>query len=64
MLFGLLLASGVAVVITSLGFVTVKITLGVFAVTAFASMVIALTFGIFPAKSAAKISPIEAIRSL
>ncbi|MDR0455014.1 MAG: ABC transporter permease [Deferribacteraceae bacterium] len=64
MLFGLILGGSVSAVITSFGFLEVRITLPVFLITAAASLAIALTFGILPAKSAAKITPIEAIRTL
>lgn len=64
MLLGLAIGWVASAAISSFGFVEVRITPAVFAVTAFMSMVIALAFGILPARSAAKVSPIEAIRSL
>lgn len=64
MVTGLVLGTVASYVITSLGFIEVRITPVVFLVTAAASMMIALTFGILPARSASKINPIEAIRTL
>ena len=64
MLFGLFLGGGASSLITSFGFIEVRITPVVFFITAGASLIIALTFGILPARSAARITPMEAIRTL
>jgi putative ABC transport system permease protein len=64
MLVGVLVGSGYAAFISSFGFLDVKITPTVFFVTAVASLIVALTFGILPARSASKINPIDAIKSL
>jgi putative ABC transport system permease protein len=64
MLVGLLVGSGYASFISSFGFLEVKLTPAVFLITALLSFIIALAFGILPARSAARISPIDAIKSL
>jgi putative ABC transport system permease protein len=64
MVVGLLVGSGYASFISSFGFLEVKLTPAVFLITALLSFIIALAFGILPARSAAKISPIDAIKSL
>lgn len=64
MLVGLLIGSAAAAFISSFGFLEVKITAVVFLITAAVSLAIAVIFGILPARSASRISPIDAIRSL
>ena len=64
MLVGLAIAWAAAAIVSSYGLIEVKITALVFGITAVVSTFIALIFGTLPARSAAKISPIEAIRSL
>jgi putative ABC transport system permease protein len=64
MLLGLAAGAVGGIFVSSFGFLTVKITPMVFSVTATVSLIIALTFGILPARSASRINPIEAIRSL
>ena len=64
MLLGLFLGYGASAVITSFDFIEVRITPAVFLITAVSSLIIALTFGILPARSAAKIAPMHAIRTL
>jgi putative ABC transport system permease protein len=64
MFVGILVGSAYASFISSFGFLDVRITPSVFFITALASLVVALTFGILPARSAARISPIDAIKSL
>ncbi|MDR2104268.1 MAG: ABC transporter permease [Deferribacteraceae bacterium] len=64
MLVGVLVGSAYAAFISSFGFLDVKITPTVFLITTFVSLIVALTFGILPARSASKINPIDAIKSL
>jgi len=59
---GIILGSGTAVIITMIAKWTVKISLSSVLLATVFSLVVGVVFGLWPAKQAAQLNPIEALR--